>query len=142
MSVRLGPIVLAVLLTLGCGDSTGSRDGDDPTMSDVAGSYEATTLTVEEGGVTTDFLLAGASFEITLALDGTTSGRLFAPGGGEGGGDFDADLAGTWALNGTTVTFDHDADTFVRDMDFEYANDRLTGQETFNDVTISVVLAR
>ena len=136
MSVRLAPIVLAVLLTLGCGDSTG------PTMSDVAGSYEATTLTVEEGGVTTDFLSLGASFEITLSPSGTTTGRLFVPGGGEGGGDFDADLAGTWALNGTTVTFDHDADTFVRDMDFEYANDRLTGQETFNDVTISVVLAR
>jgi hypothetical protein len=142
MSLRLGPAVLAVLLVLGCDDSTGSGDGDGPTMSDVAGSYEATTLMVEEGGVTTNFLLAGASFEITLALDGTTTGRLFVPGGDEGGGDFDADLEGTWALNGSTVTFDHDADTFVRDMDFEYANGRLTGQETFNNVTISVVLAR
>jgi hypothetical protein len=140
--LRLSSAVLAVLLTVGCNDGTGPGDGDAPTMSDVAGSYQATTLTVEEGGVTTDFLSVGASLEITLSDNGTTAGRLFVPGGDEGGGDLDVDLAGTWALDGTTVTFNQDADTFVRDMDFEYANGQLTGEETFFDATVSVVLAR
>jgi len=112
-------------------------------MASVAGSYTATTFTVTESGGSADILAAGGSISLTLAAAGTTSGRLFVPGGGEGGGDFDEDLTGTWTLQDSTVTLDHDADTFLRDMTLTFRSRRqLVGQETFVDVTIAVVLAK
>jgi hypothetical protein len=71
---------------------------------------------------------------------------LFVPGGGEDGGDLDADLSGTFSFNDTTdqVTFDQSADTFVRDMTFTAvrAGDgvQLEGEETFGETTARVVL--
>lgn len=63
------------------------------------------------------------------------------PGALDGGGDFDADLAGSLTLNGDTVTFDQAADTFLRDMPFEYRDGRLVGDATFGDDRIRVTLA-
>jgi len=50
------------------------------------------------------------------------------------------DLAGTWALDNTSVRFDYAADTFLRDMTFSYSSNRLSGEATFSRVTINVVL--
>jgi hypothetical protein len=111
-------------------------------MASVAGSYTATTFTVTGTGGTTNVLAAGGSISLTLAAAGTTSGRLFVPGGGEGSGDFDEALTGTWTLQDSTVTLDHDADTFLRDMTLTVRGQQLVGQETFVDVTIAVVLAK
>jgi hypothetical protein len=121
---------------LACSDSTA------PTLDDVAGSYTAEQFTTEEGGVVTDQLAGGASLNLVLASDGSTTGRLFVPGGDEGGGDFDADLVGTWSLDGATVTLDHEADTFLRDMPFTFSSGRLSGEATFSGVTIVVVLRK
>lgn len=116
---------------------------ETPTMESLAGSYEATTFTVREGtGPTQDVLATGGFINVTLTAAGTTSGRVFVPGGGETGGDFDADLSGTWTLNGTVVTFDHAADTFVRDLPFTADGGRLTGEATFSGATVRVVLER
>lgn len=134
--MRLWASVLAAVLVAACSDSTA------PTMASVAGSYAATTFTVTESGGTTNILAAGGSISLTLAAAGTTSGRLFVPGGAEGGGDFDEDLTGTWSLQDSTVTLDHDADTFLRDMTFTVRGQQLVGQETFTDVTVAVVLAK
>ena len=79
---------------------------------------------------------------MTLNQDGTTSGRLFAPGLGVGGTDFDIDLAGTWTLTDGTVTFDQTGDTFVRDVPFTAERNRLSGEGTFSGVTIRVVLTK
>ena len=119
-------------------------DGDPfaPTVSNVTGSYTATTFTTTSGGVTTDHLADGASFTITLRADGTTTGRLFIPGGDEGGGDLDADMAGTWTLTGSTVEFTQTADTFVRDMPFTASRNRLGGIATFSGTTIRVTLVK
>lgn len=116
---------------------------EQPTMENMAGSYQATTFTVKEGAAPTEDLLAGGSFlNLTLTAAGTTSGRVFVPDGAEGGGDFDADLTGTWMLVGKEVTFDHDADTFVRDMPFVAKVGQLTGQRGFGSDTVRVVLER
>jgi hypothetical protein len=68
-------------------------------------------------------------------------GRLFVPGADEDGGDLDEDLVGDWSLEGDVVRLQHEADTFLRDIDFFYRDGRLEGVETFQ-VTISVVLAK
>jgi hypothetical protein len=111
-------------------------------MESVAGAYTASTFTVLEGGTTTDVLAGGGSITLTLAAAGSTTGRVFVPGGGENGGDFDEDLSGTWTLQDSTVTLDHTADTFLRDMTFTVRGRQLSGQETFGGVTISVVLTK
>ena len=130
-------IVLGLLLgTAVCSDSTA------PTMVSVAGFYEATVFTVTEAGGTTDVLADGGAISLSLEADGTVAGRLFVPGGGEGGADFAADLAGTWTLNGTTVTLDHPADTFLRDMNFTVSGRQLAGQATFGEAAISVVFEK
>jgi len=133
---NLGAVTLCLGL-VSCGD-----DGFNPTVDSVAGTYHATTFTFDGGSGATDLLTAGASVTLTLAPDGTTSGRMLVPAVGEGGGDLDADLAGTWTLSGATVTFDQDADTFMRDIPFTAAPSRLRGQETSGTEVVVLVLTK
>ncbi len=123
---------------LACGDSTA------PTLEQIAGSYAAETFNTTDGGVVTDQLALGASIQLTLGADNTTTGRLFVPDAEEGGGDLDMDLAGTWTLdqNDGSVAFEHASDTFLRDMTFAYSSNRLSGEATFSGVTINVVLRK
>src|SRR6266704_1026090 len=127
----------AAIVLLGCGDHPFT-----PSVMDVAGSYTATTFTSTTAGTATDQLAQGAPFIVTLAADGSTTGRLFVPGGAEGGGDLDADMAGTWTLTGRTVRFAQTADTFVHDMPFTAEPTRLSGEATFQGTTIRVILRK
>lgn len=131
-------------LLAACGD--GPLDPGSPSMAVVAGEYDAAdtfgalSFTTTADGETTDWLAAGARLTLTLDADGTVAGRLFIPGGDEDGSDMDADMAGTWTLSGTTVRFEQEADTFVRDMPFTYTDKVLSGDRTFSDVRVRVVL--
>ena len=132
-------ILVAIVggLVAGCGDPF------TPSMESVAGEYAATVFTTTTSGTTTDQLAAGASFMLTLTADGTVAGRLFVPDAAEGGGDFDADMTGTWAISGDAVTFDQATDTFVRDMPFIALEAQLLqGEATFTETTIRVVLSK
>ncbi len=126
---RFAPAALVLLLA--CGGS----DSFTPTEETVAGTYEASEFTATTSIGTIDLLLAGATVDATLAPDGTTSGRLFVPGGEEDGSDLDEDLTGTWTLAGETVTFDQTADTFIRDAEFIAGRNTLTGEGTFSGVS-------
>ncbi len=139
MATRLAYCFAAPLLVLGgaCEDEPAAL-----TAEDVVGTYHATTFTTQEAGNTTDLLAAGASITLVMNANFTTAGRLFVPGGNEDGSDFDADLTGTWTLSGQTVDLDHPADTFLRDMSLTADGSRLTGQATFAQVTVRVVLAQ
>jgi hypothetical protein len=90
-------------------------------------------LTTSSG--TIDLLATGSEISVTLAPDGTTTGRLFIPDVGEGGTDVEGDLTGTWTLSGSTVTFDQAADRFIRDVEFTAERDRLTSEGTANEET-------
>lgn len=139
-SVRSGILFVALPFVLAavsvCGEAL-------PTEATVAGSYTAVVFTVREGdGPAQDILALGGFIDLVLLPDGTTTGRLFVPGGDEDGGDLDLDLIGIWSLEGRTVTFWHVSDTFIRDMPFRVEGDRLKGQGVFSGVTITVELAR
>jgi hypothetical protein len=139
MSLRVGRMValsLAVVLA-GCGD-----DSFDPTVDNVAGIYSATTFTVTTVEGTVDVLAEGGSVTLTLDPDGTTTGRLLVPEGGENGEDVDEDLAGTWGLDGNRVGFDQEADTFIGELDFTASEDRLTTEGTFTGETVNLVLTK
>lgn len=119
-----------------------SDDSTGPGMAEVAGTYLATDFTTTVDGTETDELADGAAIELQLNSDGSAEGSLFLPGAGEGGADVDADLAGTWTLQGGIVEMHHAADTFLRDMPLSVQGEALVGDRTFQDVRIQLTLAR
>lgn len=125
------------LAAAGCGD-----DAFDPTNENVAGAYSAETFTVTRAGGVEDLLALGAEVTIALAADGTTTGRLFVPDGEEEGGDLERDLTGTWTLADDIVTFDHESDTFIRDVQFTPTEGRLTSEGIFGPETLRLVLRK
>lgn len=74
-----------------------------PTTVNVAGSYTATVFTTTTNGVTTNQLAVGSSLTLNLTASGIVTGRIFVPGGAEGGGNLDADMADTWTCTIATA---------------------------------------
>jgi hypothetical protein len=128
----------ALILLVACGGS----DGFTPNEETVAGTYEASAFTATGFIGTTDLLLAGATVDAILAPDGTTSGRLFVPGGAEDGSNLDEDLTGTWTLTGQTVTFNQTAGTFIEQAEFTAGRNTLTAEGTFSDLSIFLQLVK
>jgi hypothetical protein len=134
-------VIVALTLALALG-SCGGEEAFSPTAETVAGSYTAKSLTLTSSVGTTDLLAWGSTVAITLAADGTTSGRLFVPGGEDDGSDLDVDLAGTWTLSGSTVTFHQPGDSFVRDVGFTAGPNQLNGEAEYEGAIIRLVLAK
>ena len=101
----------------------GACGGDDsfsPTPATVQGTYNASRFTATNESVGTVNLLAlGAEVHVVLNADGTTTGHLSVPDLGPGA--VEADLAGTWSLSGTTVTFSPTAQLVIGDTEFTAA---------------------
>ncbi len=128
-----------VLALAACGDDD---EGTNPTVEDVAGSYSATTLTFTTSVGTVDLLAHGATVTAELAMDGSTTGRLFVPEGELGGGDLDEDLTGTWTLSDDIVTFSQANNTLINDVDFAVGPNTLTGEGPFQGGILLLVLTR
>lgn len=136
----LGAWSLAAVALAGCG---GSDNPFSPTISNVAGTYNATSFTATSTELgTINLLSAGATVRVVLDPDGTTTGHIFVPDLGQEGGELDADLTGTWTLSGSTVTFSQTADTFIRDVEFTAAQNSLESEGTFEGTTIHLALAK
>jgi hypothetical protein len=134
-------VVLCLALTLSaCSDD--DDDGFNPTVDDVAGSYTASAFTLTSGNGEFDLLALGATVTATLDADGTTSGRLQVPGGVGGAPAVDEDLAGTWTLSGTTVTFSPSASSLLSDVDFAVGPNTLTGEGVYQGAVLLLVLTK
>jgi hypothetical protein len=127
-AVRRAALALSLALAA-CG---GDDDGFSPSVSNVSGTYHATTFTAGP----TNLLALGATVDVSLASNGTTTGHLTVP------GNVDEDLAGTWTLSGSTVTFSQTAGTLIQDATFTAEENRLTGNGTFNGLALLVVLTK
>jgi hypothetical protein len=140
MRVHIGPATaLSLVLALSsCGDDASFS----PTVENIAGTYSASVFTLDVGVGVVNQLILGAEVAVTLAPDGTTTGRLFVPHAGENGGDVDADLTGTWSLSRGAVTFDQTVETFIRDVRFSVDRNRLIGEDVSGHHLISLVLAK
>jgi hypothetical protein len=134
---RLFLLALAVS-AIACGDD----DSFSPTVETVAGSYTASTFTLSSPVGTINLLGAGATVTVDLARDGTTTGRLFVPGGNTDGSDLDDDLAGTWSLTDSTVTFQQSSSTIIPDLEFIASANRLTAEGSFSGGTLRLVLTK
>jgi hypothetical protein len=133
---RFVRFVAAVALVTGCSDSF------SPSIDTVSGIYTAGRLETVSGGITTNQLAGGATLTLQLAANRTTTGRLFLPGGGDGGGDIDESLAGTWTLAGSSVDLTEAADTFLRDIVLTASEGQLIGELTSAGTTIRVTLEK
>jgi hypothetical protein len=124
--------------TIALGSIVACSEGTSPTMAGVAGAYSASVFTTTTSGTTTNEIARGSSLTLLLSAQGTVTGSLVIPADG-----VDEDMAGTWSLNGSTVTFNQSADTFVRDMDFTFgSNGTLTGDQTFGSTRVQITLIR
>jgi hypothetical protein len=137
--IRWGAALGLALALAGCGDD--DDDGFNPTTGDVAGSYTATTFTVTSGVAEVDLLALEASVTATLDADGTTMGRLHVPSVLDQP-QIDEDLAGTWTLEGTTVTFSPTSSTLIEDVDFTVGTNTLTGEGTFDGSALLLLLTK
>lgn len=125
------------VFTAGCG----SDSVTDPAVTALAGTYVVTEFTTTENEVITNQLDLGANATLVLMADGATSGHVFVPADGEDG-PLDADLSGTWRLDGSTVTLSHGADTFLRDMPLTVVGNTLVGDQTILDTRVQITFTR
>jgi hypothetical protein len=108
----------------------------------MAGTYYATSLTVTDAGGMHDILAAGGShIVLTLMTNGTVGGSMLIKGGNSDGSDFAADMVGTWQLARGEITFDQNADTFVRDATFRAGKGSLSAELTTASGTVRVTMA-
>lgn len=122
-------------------------------------TFGAIVFEADTADIHRDLLEEGAAIELELREDGTTAGRLFVPADGSATPDaglaadtlrtpgpddlpLDADLVGSWRLDGGVVHLDLAADVFLRDLALIAGDGRLEGEETFDGVRIRVVLER
>lgn len=128
---------LAIFVLLACSSPTGTS------TDDMIGKYVSSRFDITADGTTTNLIDAGGTLTIFLQADGTSGGTLYIPAGVAGFDDVvEANLDGTWTLSDGTVTFDHSADTFVREMEFRILpNQQLEGDETIDGRRIRVLLA-
>ncbi|MGH7638637.1 MAG: hypothetical protein ACREOK_13400 [Gemmatimonadaceae bacterium] len=136
MRTRLLTTLVLTSLAIACRESAG------PSIGTVAGVYTATTFTSTTSGATINHLAEGSQILILLSTDGSTEGQLLVPGGNDDGSDVNEELTGTWTLSGSTVQFDHAADTFLLDMPFAVSGTRLLGDATIDGTRVQVTLAR
>lgn len=126
--MRLRLLIAPVLLigVVAC-DTLGSEDDPAPPAT---GSYEAHTLTVQTDTGSVDALARGTFIEMRLRPDNTVADGVLMISSEFTEEDVDGsrrvEFAGTWSqTSDSTVTFDHDADTFIRDTEWHFANDTL-----------------
>ncbi len=146
-------VALPLWISVCSSDSADPTGADSPDLERVAGSYlagaagpggafGAIVFTADSFDASRDLIADGASIGLELREDGTATGWLFIPVNVIGVPDYEADLAGTWSLEGNVVRLQHDADTFLRDMSFIFEDDRLQGEQQDSGVTVRVILAR
>jgi len=137
MRTRLVGASAIVLLSGGCGNGTGPS-------SALVGTYVATVFSVTPTGqAAINVLAAGGSLTISIAANNTTTGSLFIPASINGGTAFNADMAGSVTLTGTSVSFQQSADTFVRDLTWTFSNSTLSvSSQSAGDAAHTITLTR
>ena len=123
-----------------------SACGDDGLIdpNPVAGAYTATTFRATPTGLSEiDVLAQGGSLVITIGPDNTTVGTLSLPAVVTGDVALQASMVGTAEVNGSGVTFDQAADTFVRDLNWTFSNNVISvTNQSVGGANFTIVLSR
>lgn len=134
--------MLAAVVAVGALTACGDDDAIGPDA--IVGVYTATTLRVTPtGAAEIDVLEQGGSLVITISGGDATTGSLSLPASVTGTVATQTSMAGTAVRNGSGVTFDQAADTFVRDLNWTYANNTLSvTNQSVGGATYTIVLTR
>ncbi len=136
---------LSMVIAMAAGTTLAGCDADEilgPDREEVAGTYTATQFSITTGSGSEDLLDLGGSVTLTLDADGTSTGTFASPAIG-GDPAFVADLEGTWDITiGGFIQLEHDDDTVLRDVLFEYDNGELVASEVFTSGVVDIVLRR
>ncbi|MBA2626843.1 MAG: hypothetical protein H0U85_02450 [Gemmatimonadales bacterium] len=136
---RMRHFVAAAVIVSG----TACSDSFSPSVSTVAAAYTATNLrTTPNAGASVDQLALGATLNMVLNANGTVTGLLNVPVSAQNPSAFSANLTGTWTLNGDSVTFASDVDTFIRDLTFTASRNQLTANQNVANTRYEVTLTR
>ena len=132
-------VLLVVVLLLG---ASACRRATDP--DPLVGTYLATTFRVTPSGQgVLNVLALGGTLGLNVANNYVTSGTLIVPASVNGGSTFTASLAGTATRTGSSVRFTQSADTFVRDLTFTLAENRLEAvDQVVGGTTYNIILTR
>ena len=137
--MKTGMTVTALAALVACGSDTTALSNDP-----VVGPYFATEFVTTGSFGQINQLGAGSTATIDLLANGTTTGHLHVVATAASPA-FDADLAGTWRRTGNVVTFSQNADTFLRDMDFNVVpastGVALEADQVFSGVRIQITLS-
>ncbi len=126
--------------------STLSACGDDGVINPdpIAGAYTATTFRATPTGLAEiDILAQGGGLVLSINGANTTAGTLSLPAVVTGTVATQVSMAGTATRNGSGVKFEQSADTFVRDLNWTFANNTLSvTNQSVGGATYTIVLAR
>ncbi|HXG98049.1 MAG TPA: hypothetical protein VNJ06_13185 [Gemmatimonadales bacterium] len=134
----MSPIRSLLVLAAAALPAACTHDSFTPNINSVVGDYHLQSLTTTDLGGPRDWVALGATLTLSLAPNGTTSGRLFMPGGGLGGSDVDVSMEGTWTLAVATVEFYPSYDTLLRDVTFIASENRMIGDHAYGGSGVSV----
>ncbi len=114
--MRFRSVVLGTWLVAATGGCSAGLDLVEGTTFET-GTYTAVLFQVTpDGQAPIDVLLSGGSLRITFDRTGATTGTLVLPASVTGGAPLTASMAGTATITGLTVTFQQEANTFVREV--------------------------
>jgi hypothetical protein len=139
-SIRTRRTLAAALLALTVGTAACSDPNDG-----ISGNYVASEATLTTGGEEVDLIDEGLAIGITLTQAGTTSGLMTIPASRSESGELETlSLAGTYEYDAEagTATFDHAADTFIRDVTWEVDGSDLRATFTSDEGELAVTLER
>jgi hypothetical protein len=130
--------VAALVLTLGGAACSDPNDG-------ISGNYVASEATITTGGEEFDLIDEGLAIGMTLTQAGTTSGLITIPATRSESGELETySLAGTYQYDAEagTATFEHEADTFIRDVTWEVDGSDLRATFATDEGELAVTLER
>jgi hypothetical protein len=132
---------LALTLAVSCG---GDNTGPNP-IERVAGTYHATRIDLTFAGSddVVDAIALGASIDVVLSLQSTTTGALVIPAVLAEDGDEDViDLEGTFTATDSTLHFQPVNDSFFGEPTWTIGNGTLTAFDSQAQGTLAVTLTR
>jgi hypothetical protein len=131
-------LILGLAALAACDDSNSPNEA-------IAGTYHATSLVFTPAGSgPVDVLALGGSMEVVLTAQGTTTGTLVIPAVfTEDGVDEDViSLEGTYTRTGSTLGFQQEGDSFVRDVVWTVGSGTITTTYVDPEGTVQVTLTR
>lgn len=132
-----------ITILLGCADNSTEPVTPKLTVDMVKGNYSTIAFNLTENGTSTDILAEGGHININLLIDRTTTGQFFIPKTISGDSlDINLSLEGTFVIVNDSVAFQHNADTFIRDIKWAFQENKLTGRFSSSSANIFVQLQK